>query len=300
MKNGLLSAALLAFAAAASAAPPLSIPIPRPTPEQEERMRIEAEQAEYLESLEAAADAASAAETADADTAAVPEVPEGPPPPLPPPPDASLLPPPPPPDAAPADETPAPGPAAETKPPSAAEAAEGGTPAPDAAPPANPPAVFRRDPFWTVDVARARKADHDAAVAAKAEAEKRQAAIEKARAEAAAKGLDVENLDEDELADLVDGGSGLPRPDKAKGKGPSFGDASDAEWEAAFAKIPPRSGYFGGKKPALVLKGIKKPFFEGDELCVTNRGVVFVWRVADVDFRAYTHELERVKAFPAQ
>ena len=49
-----------------------------------------------------------------------------------------------------------------------------------------------------------------------------------------------------------------------------------------------------------MLKGVKKPYFQGDELCVTNRGVVFTWRVSKVDFRAYAHELERVAAAPVR
>ena len=47
-----------------------------------------------------------------------------------------------------------------------------------------------------------------------------------------------------------------------------------------------------------MLKGDKRPHYAGDELCVTNRGVVFTWRSSSVDFRAYTHELERVSAEP--
>ena len=76
----------------------------------------------------------------------------------------------------------------------------------------------------------------------------------------------------------------------------SFAGATDGEWVAAEARIPPRSGYLGGKRPALMLKGDKRPHFEGDDICVTNHGVVFTWRISKVDFRAYSHELERVSA----
>ena len=66
--------------------------------------------------------------------------------------------------------------------------------------------------------------------------------------------------------------------------------------QSASAKIPARSGYLGGRRPALMLKGDKRPHFEGDDICVTNHGVVFTWRISKVDFRAYSHELERVSA----
>ena len=103
-------------------------------------------------------------------------------------------------------------------------------------------------------------------------------------------------MDEEEIEDLV---GGPERQDGAKPKSAAkFAGASEAEWEAAQAKIPPRSGYLGGKHPALMLKGNNRPHHAGDELCVTNHGVVFVWRVSSVDFRAYTHELERVSAKP--
>ena len=302
MKIGFGSAAiLLSLAAAVPAAPPLSIPVPRLTPEQEEQMRIEAEQAELLATIDEAAQRAVAAEdTTDAEAPEDPDVQPAPPPPaddanpppaddaVPPPADVTVPPPPP---------SPPPPTAATVPPPADAESSD--DPSPAAAPPADSADVFRRDPFWPIHVARTRKAEHDAAVAARIEEEKRRAAIEKFRKDAAAKGMDVEELDDDELADLAADESGLPLPSRSKGNGPSsFGGATDAEWESAFAKIPPRSGYLGGKKPALMLKGIKKPFFEGDELCVTNRGTVFRWRVSKVDFRAYTHDLERIKASP--
>ena len=49
-----------------------------------------------------------------------------------------------------------------------------------------------------------------------------------------------------------------------------------------------------------MLKGDKTPHYAGDKLCVTNRNTVFTWRIATVDFRAYTHELKRLKAAPVQ
>lgn len=157
-------------------------------------------------------------------------------------------------------------------------------------------AVFRRDPFWPVSLARARKADHDARIAAAIEESLRAAAIEKIRQDAIARGVDVSGLDEDEIVAL-DGGSVLS--DRPKPKTPAmFAGATEEDWDAAFAKLPPRSGYFGGPRPALMLRGDKTPHYVGDELCVTNRGVVFVWCVESVDFRAYSHELKRISAKP--
>jgi len=49
-----------------------------------------------------------------------------------------------------------------------------------------------------------------------------------------------------------------------------------------------------------MLKGDKSPHYAGEKLCVTNRNVVFTWRISSVDFRAYTHELRRLKAVPVQ
>ena len=158
------------------------------------------------------------------------------------------------------------------------------------------PAAFRRDPFWTVAVARSRKAEHDARAAARIERAKRRAAIEKARRDAEERGLNVSAMSEEELSDLL-GDEALP-PESGPDGPPSFAGATGEEWAAAAAKIPPRSGYLGGSRPALMLKGDKSPHFEGDDICVTNRGVVFTWRISKVDFRAYAHELEPVKASP--
>ena len=157
-------------------------------------------------------------------------------------------------------------------------------------------AVFRRDPFWTVAVTRARKADHDARVAAAIEEANRLAELAKIREDAIRRGVDVSGMDEDQLVAL---GKDISPSDKPKSGPKSAGKsagASDEEWDAALSRIPPRSGYFGGKRPALMLKGDKRPHYAGDELCATNRGVVFTWRISSVDFRAYAHELERVSA----
>ena len=288
----------LVLAAAALAAPPLAIPIPRPTPEQEARLAAEAEEeeirAEIEEArlrLEAAAESAGEPEAAPApEIVPVPEfVPS--------------------PKAAPAPETPvAPGVVPATPPPPAPSTAPAPAiaiaPAVPAAPGtavANIPpaaiatnAVFRRDPFWPVAVTRARKADHDARIAAAIEAEKRAALIEKKRQEAIARGEDVELIDHE----FDDSGAGADPSRPAKHSSERFAGATEDQWDAALAKIPPRSGYLGGRKPALMLKGDKRPHYAGDELCVTNRGVVFTWRISSVDFRAYTHELERVTAKP--
>ena len=269
---------LLLAVSAALAAPPLAVHVPRPTPEQEALMAAEHEAAEALEQTPfALADAERAAEAAPAFPA--------PPPPPPPPPEASGVPgvPPPPSGAAPAGASSALRPGAASAP-----AATGA--ADDSAP-------FRRDPFWPVSVARERKAAHDASIAAAIEATKRAAAIQKARDEAAAKGLDVSELEEDDLVKLGGGASAAPADPKSPAK---VGGATDEEWEAAEAKLPPRSGYLGGRKPALMLKGDKSPHYAGEKLCVTNRNVVFTWRISSVDFRAYTHELRRLKAVPVQ
>ena len=110
-----------------------------------------------------------------------------------------------------------------------------------------------------------------------------------------------------DLADKIKGLSDEELDESGAVVGPSrslkhaserFAGATEEEWDAAFAKIPPRSGYLGGRKPALMLKGDKRPHYAGDELCATNRGVVFTWRISSVDFRAYTHDLERVSAKP--
>ena len=158
------------------------------------------------------------------------------------------------------------------------------------------PEAFRRDPFWPVALVRTRKAEHDARVAARIEGEKRRAAIERARQEAAERGLDVSRISDAELSDLV-GEDVLPPVSGPEGPS-SFSGATDEEWAAASAKIPARSGYLGGRRPALMLKGDKRPHFEGDSLCTTNHGVVFTWRISKVDFRAYAHELERISAVP--
>ena len=282
-------------AAAALAAPPLSVPFPRPTPEQEARMVAESEEALRRAEIEEAYLNAGAADPSEpaAETSATPaETPAA------------------------AVEAPAPPPAPPAAPPAppAVAPAPAKTPAPPAATPAQPanpkPAnaktaesanaatndVFRRDPFWPVAVARQRKADHDARIAARIEAEKRAALIAKKRQEAIDRGEDVELL-EDEIDDpgATAGPSG-----PAKRPSGSFGGATDEEWDAALAKLPPRSGYLGGRKPALILKGDKTPHYAGEKLCVTNRNVVFTWRIATVDFRAYTHELKRLKAVPVQ
>ena len=235
----------------------------------------------------AAGTAAPPAEAADAEPAGTPGAPPVPEPPeLPVVPEAPTLP-----------ETPEPVPAGEEPAPrsdaGAAPAGEGTAPSPASA---SDSAVFRRDPFWPVAVARARKADHDAAVAAAIEAENRAIAIQKAREDAIKKGLDVSDLDDDQLEAL---GAEDGAPIRKKPKAPSkVGGATEEEWEAAEAKLPPRSGYLGGRKPALMLKGDKRPRYVGDELCVTNRGVVFTWRVSKIDFRAYEHELEKIFAEP--
>lgn len=286
----LLSAVPLLAAPAVLAAPPLSIPIPRPTPEQEEMIRIAEEEAQFLAEAEEAA-AFAAAHPAGGEPAPAPE--------------ASAA------TAAPAAPTvgiaapapvppfpvpPAPGAVPEAPPeaaalPTAASAAEP-APVPPEAEAEEEPEEFRRDPFWPVALVRARKAEHDARIAARIESEKRRAAIEKARQEAAVLGLDVSEMSDEDLADIY--GEDAP-PDRSKGA-TSFAGATDGEWVAAEARIPPRSGYLGGKRPALMLKGDKRPHFEGDDICVTNHGVVFTWRISKVDFRAYSHELERVSA----
>lgn len=286
----LLSAVPLLAAPAVLAAPPLSIPVPRPTPEQEEMIRIAEEEAQFLAEAEEAA-AFAAAHPAGGEPAPAPE--------------ASAA------TAAPAATTvgiaepapvppfpapPAPGAVPEAPPeaaalPTAAPAAEP-APVPPEAEAEEEPEEFRRDPFWPVALVRARKAEHDARIAARIESEKRRAAIEKARQEAAVLGLDVSEMSDEALADIY--GEDAP-PDRSKGA-TSFAGATDGEWVAAEARIPPRSGYLGGKRPALMLKGDKRPHFEGDDICVTNHGVVFTWRISKVDFRAYSHELERVSA----
>ena len=255
-------------ATAALAAPPLSIPFSRPTPEQDAQMVAESEEALRLAELEESefpraedpAPAVPAVEPSEAPAAPV----AAPPPPV----------------AAP--ETPAPSVEPAPRPAS-------GAPRPEDIP------VFRRDPFWPAAIVRERKEQHDARVAARIEAEKRAAAIQKAREEAIRKGLDVEEMDDDELVNLGGGASAAPAGPKASS---NFGGATGEEWEAALAKIPPRSGYLGGRKPALMLKGDKTPHYVGDRLCVTNRNVVFTWRVSSIDFRSYTHELKRVSAKP--
>ena len=288
----LLSAVPLLAAPAVLAAPPLSIPVPRPTPEQEEMIRIAEEEAQFLAEAEEAA-AFAAAHPAGGEPAPAPE--------------ASAA------TAAPAATTvgiaepapvppfpapPAPGAVPEAPPeaaalPTAASAAEPAPVPPEAeAEEEEEPEEFRRDPFWPVALVRARKAEHDARIAARIESEKRRAAIEKARQEAAVLGLDVSEMSDEALADIY--GEDAP-PDRSKGA-TSFAGATDGEWVAAEARIPPRSGYLGGKRPALMLKGDKRPHFEGDDICVTNHGVVFTWRISKVDFRAYSHELERVSA----
>lgn len=288
----LLSAVPLLAAPAVLAAPPLSIPVPRPTPEQEEMIRIAEEEAQFLAEAEEAA-AFAAAHPAGGEPAPAPE--------------ASAA------TAAPAAPTvgiaepapvppfpapPAPGAVPEAPPedaalPTAASAAEPAPVPPEAeAEEEEEPEEFRRDPFWPVALVRARKAEHDARIAARIESEKRRAAIEKARQEAAVLGLDVSEMSDEALADIY--GEDAP-PDRSKGA-TSFAGATDGEWVAAEARIPPRSGYLGGKRPALMLKGDKRPHFEGDDICVTNHGVVFTWRISKVDFRAYSHELERVSA----
>ena len=286
----LLFVASLLAAPAALAAPPLSIPIPRPTPEQEEQIRIAEEEAQFLAEAEEAA-AFAAVRPADGEPAPAPEAPAAPaagtadPPPAPP------LPVPPAPEAVP--EAP-PEAAALPTASSAVEPAPG--PADAVAEAEEEPEAFRRDPFWPVALVRTRKAEHDARVAARIEGEKRRAAIERARQEAAERGLDVSRISDDELSDLV-GEDVLPPVSGPEGPS-SFSGATDEEWAAASAKIPARSGYLGGRRPALMLKGDKRPHFEGDSLCTTNHGVVFTWRISKVDFRAYAHELERISAVP--
>lgn len=291
----LLSALSLLAAPAVHAAPPLSIPVPRPTPEQEERIRIEAEQDRFLAEAEEAARLAGAA--AAGESAPAPEAP------------AAAVPPPPEPGAAPesaAEPAPQAAPDSAAVPEGAAEAEPEPAPAEPGADPEpasgeepasdEEPAAFRRDPFWTVAVARSRKAEHDARAAARIERAKRRAAIEKARRDAEERGLNVSAMSEEKLSDLL-GDEALPLEPGPDGP-PSFAGATGEEWDAAAAKIPPRSGYLGGSRPALMLKGDKSPHFEGDDICVTNRGVVFTWRISKVDFRAYAHELEPVKASP--
>ncbi len=288
----LLSAVPLLAAPAVLAAPPLSIPIPRPTPEQEEMIRIAEEEAQFLAEAEEAA-AFAAVRPADGEPAPAPEAPAAPaagtaePPPAPP------LPVPPAPEAVP--EAP-PEAAALPTASSAAEPAPGPADAEAEAEAEEEPEAFRRDPFWPVALVRTRKAEHDARVAARIEGEKRRAAIERARQEAAERGLDVSRISDDELSDLV-GEDVLPPVSGPEGPS-SFSGATDEEWAAASAKIPARSGYLGGRRPALMLKGDKRPHFEGDSLCTTNHGVVFTWRISKVDFRAYAHELERISAVP--
>ena len=284
----------LALVVTVSAAPPLSIPVPRPTPEQEALIAAEAEEARIREEIEEArrrleadgvladgsvADAPAAAEGLEAGPA-----PEAAPAPI-----APFAP-----EAVPAPSVP--------HLPSAEGPEDGapiGTPAPPdgsvrrdslGVRPSETNAIFRRDPFWSVADTRARRADHDARVAAEAEAEARRKAIDAARQAAIERGADPDSIDEGDFMDLVPG-SGSPN-------GASFSGATEEEWDAAFAKIPPRSGYLGGRKPALMLRGDKSPHYVGDQICVTNRGVVFSWRIASVDFRAYTHELERASASP--
>ncbi len=308
-RQAVFLAPILAFAAAATAAPPLAVPFSRPTPEEEKRMVQEAEEtrlrAEAEEAFLLAAglaprpdggEDAAPAETAgpepaeSREPAAFPEVPG-----VPEIPEATEVP------AAPPAPEPPEAPAA-PEPPEAPAVPEPASDAvgPSGEPDSGAPGVFRRDPFWPVALSRARKADHDAAVAAAIEEEKRKEAIAKARQDAAAKGLDVADLDDDALADLAAAGNGSPLPSRKPKGSSSFAGAAGEEWDAAEAKIPPRSGYLGGKKPALMLKGTKKPYYVGDEICVTNRNVVFTWRVSKVDFRAYAHELERVAAAPVR
>lgn len=319
MKPGFLSAAVLAFAGAAVAAPPLAVPFARPTVEEERRMVEEAEEARLrAEAEEAFRLAAGIAPRADGDAETAPDTDADPgpdaDPEVPPVPDAPEIP-----ELPEAPETPETPtspevpevPAAREVPevpdspkvpeaptvPEADSGAGGPSGEPDGSVP-GAPGAFRRDPFWPVALSRTRKADHDAAVAAAIEAEKRRAAIRKAREEAAAKGLDVSEMSDDDLSELS-GVEGLARSSGTKSSS-SFSGVSGEEWEAAEAKLPPRSGYLGGKKPALMFKGDKKPHFVGDEICVTNRNVVFTWRVSKVDFRAYAHEFERVRARPVE
>lgn len=289
----------LALAAAALAAPPLAIPIPRPTPDQEalliaaaeeERLREEAEEARLREEAALAEPEAEpeATETETETETEAPAISEAVPAPV-----------------APAEPEIAPVPAPVVAPVPVVEPVVAPVAAPAPAPTvANVPsdistnAVFRRDPFWPVAVTRARKADHDARVAAAIEEANRLAALAKIREDAIRRGVDVSGLDDDQIAALA-GESALPDNPKTKPKAAEkFAGASDEEWDAALARIPPRSGYLGGKRPALMLKGDKRPHYAGDELCATNRGVVFTWKISSVDFRAYAHELERVSAKP--
>lgn len=275
---------LFILSVAALAAPPLAIPIPRPTPEQEAQIAAEEEadlrRAEIEEANLLAGTAGSAepdvetSEPAVETSAPAVETPASP----------TSTPAPPVATFAPPAETPVPVPA--TPKPANAKTAESANAATND--------VFRRDPFWPLAVTRARKADHDARIAARIEAEKRAALIAKKRQEAIDRGEDVELLeDEFDASVAIAGPSGA-----AKRSSESFGGASGEEWDAALAKLPPRSGYLGGRKPALMLKGDKTPHYVGDRLCVTNRNVVFTWRVSSIDFRSYTHELKRVSAKP--
>jgi hypothetical protein len=291
---------LCLVAAAALAAPPLSIPIPRPTPEQEALIVAEEEETRIREELEEARQRAEAAEPSV--SAAEPSVSADEP-------SAPAVAPPAPALAQPAPAVAPPAPAVVPPAPAFAQPAPAvAQPAPAVAPPVRktgsaPEAsasrsgsdVFRRDPFWPVAVARERKAEHDARVAARIETEKREAAIRKAREDAIARGVDVSELDDDEISRLS-GPTALPAPGPKSGG--SFDGATEEQWDAALAKLPPRSGYLGGKRPALMLKGDKAPHYVGDRLCVTNRGVAYTWRIASVDFRSYTHELKRVSAKP--
>ena len=264
---------LFILSVAALAAPPLAVPIPRPTPEQEARMVAESEEALRLAELEESAFPRAEDPAPPAEDPAPPAEAPAPPAEAPvPPAEASV----------PSDPVPAP---ANPKPAIMATAKSANAATND---------VFRRDPFWPLAVTRARKADHDARIAARIEAEKRAALIEKKRQEAIARGEDVELLDDE----FDDSGAAAGPSGAAKRSSESFGGASGEEWDAALAKLPPRSGYLGGRRPALMLKGDKTPHYVGDRLCVTNRNVVFTWRVSSIDFRSYTHELKRVSAKP--
>lgn len=275
-------------AVVALAAPPLSIPIPRPTPEQEALIVAEEEETRIREELEEARLRAETAETS-ASTDEPPASVVDPP--------AISVAPPAPPTLASAPSAPAVVPPAAVVPsaPAVAQPVREAGSAPEASASPSDPAVFRRDPFWPVAVARERKAEHDARVAVRIEAEKREAAIRKAREDAIARGVDVSELDDDEIASL---GGTTALPASGPKSGGSFDGATEEQWDAALAKLPPRSGYLGGKRPALMLKGDKTPHYAGDRLCVTNRGVAYTWRISSVDFRSYTHELKRVSAKP--
>ncbi len=76
---------------------------------------------------------------------------------------------------------------------------------------------------------------------------------------------------------------------------------SPEEWSVAKTKIPRPTGFFIAEDPVTHVKVdkmviMRKTFFEGDVICVTNEATAFTWKIDTISFKTGHYKLSPVSA----